>query len=71
MAKVKVNPALLIDQAVRAEVLGRKGVWYQGQERSSAELRKLAGPALFPLPPFNEKAFYDMYKDGSNSSGSR
>lgn len=64
--KYKVDPALLIDTAVRMETMGYKGVEYQGSVRSSAELRRMAGEAMFPLPPFSAKLYY-MGKDGSSS----
>jgi hypothetical protein len=70
MAKVKVDPALLIDQAERAECMGHSGIWFQGRICSSAELRKLARPPLFPLSPFSEKLFY-MNNYGSDSPSSR
>lgn len=67
--KYKVDPALLIEEAVRNECVGRKGVWYQGKIRSSAEMRKLAGPPIFPLPPFNAYEYY-MNKNGSSGPDS-
>lgn len=69
MAKVKVNPALLIEHAVRAKTMERAGVEFQGRIHSSDELRKLSGAPIFPLPPFNEKQYY-MNKNGSSSSNS-
>ena len=62
-----VDPALVIDQAVRAEILGRPGIEFQGKMRTSAEIRRMAGPLVFPLPPFNEY-LYQMSKHGSSSS---
>jgi hypothetical protein len=62
-----VDPALVVDQAVRAEILGRPGIEFQGKMRTSAEIRRIAGPLVFPLPPFNEY-LYQMSKNGSSSS---
>ena len=53
----QVDPDLLLQAAVRAEILGRKGVWYHGRIWSSKELRKLSEP-IFPLPPFSAKGYY-------------
>ena len=64
--KYKVDPALLIEQAVRMETLGYQGIEYQGSVRSSTELRRMAGEPVFPLPPFSAKLYY-MGKDGSSS----
>lgn len=63
--KYKVDPALLIDTAVRMETMGYGGVEYQGSVRSSAELRRMVGEPVFPLPPFNAYLYY-MNKDGSS-----
>ena len=62
-----VDPALVVDQAVRMEILGRPGIEFQGKMRSSAEIRRMAGPPVFPLSPFNEYQYY-MSKNGSRSS---
>ena len=64
--KYKVDPALVIDQAVRMEILGRRGVEFQGAVRSSDEIRQMAGPPVFPLPPFNAYLYY-LNKNGSSS----
>lgn len=67
--KYKVDPALLVEEAVRMECIGRKGIEYHGKIRSSAEMRKLAGQPIFPLPPFSAYQYY-MNKNGSSSSDS-
>lgn len=64
--KYNVDPTLVVDQAVRMETMGRKGVWFQGKVRSSKELRSLVEP-IFPLSPFNAYEYY-MNKDGSSRS---
>ena len=64
--KYNVDPALVVDQAVRMEVLGRKGIEFRGAIRSSSEIRHMAGPPVFPLSPFNAELYY-MNKDGSSS----
>lgn len=61
-----VDPALVVDQAVRMEILGRPGIEFQGKMRTSAEIRRMAGPPVFPLSPFNEALFYQSKMVGSN-----
>ena len=65
----QVDPSLLVESAVRAETLGRNGVWYNGRIYSSKELRKLSKP-IFPLSPFNGYEYYMNKKNGSGCSGS-
>ena len=64
-----VDPALVVEQAIRMEVMGRRGIEYQGKIRTSAEIRRMAGTPIFPLPPFNAYAYYTN-KNGPSSSGS-
>lgn len=64
-----IDPSLVVDQAVRMEILGRRGIEFQGKMRTSAEIRRMAGPPVFPLPPFNEYQYY-MNKNGPRSSSS-
>jgi hypothetical protein len=42
MPRYNVNPGLAIEAAVRQEVLGHGGVWFNGRVMSSNELRELA-----------------------------
>ena len=70
-ANFKLTADMMIDQAIRMETIGRKGVWFNGQLRSSSELRKLAGEPLFPLPPFNAYEYHRMYKENGPSSSNR
>lgn len=62
-----VDPALVVDQAVRAEILGRPGIEFQGKMRTSSEIRRMAGPPVFPLPPFNEALFYQSKMVGNQN----
>lgn len=63
--RTKVDPALLVDVAFRQEVLGHRGVYFQGSVRSSAELRRMASQPVFPLAPFDEKLYYLQQKTDS------
>lgn len=65
--RTKVDPALAIEVAFRQEVLGHKGVFYQGKVRSSAELRSLATEPLFPLAPFDGYSYYTRKTDSAGS----
>jgi hypothetical protein len=62
-----VDPALVVDQAVRAEILGRPGIEFQGKMRTSAEIRRMAGSPVFPLAPFNEALYYQNKMAGNQS----
>jgi len=42
MPRYVVDPGLAIEAAVRQEVLGHGGVWFNGRVLSSTELRALA-----------------------------
>lgn len=64
----QVDSSILIESALRMEIMGRKGVWYQGRIHTSKELRKLNEP-IFPLPPFSAREYY-LTKNGSSSSDS-
>jgi hypothetical protein len=48
----KIIPALAIEAAIRQEVLGQKGIYFGNHIVSSDELRRMAEPPLYPLPPF-------------------
>lgn len=54
----KVDPALAIEAAYRQEVMGQRGVYFGNVVMSADELRRMAEPAVFPLPPFDILAYY-------------
>lgn len=49
MPRYTVDPNLAIEAAVRQEVLGHAGVWFNGRVMSSEELRHLAGFHTIPV----------------------
>lgn len=61
--RYEVDPELLVEQALRMKILGRKGVELAGRTYTVEELRRITYPA-FPLVQFSEYEYY-MNKDGS------
>ena len=57
--KIEKERAAAGQALANAEYQLKKSSWFKGRERSVRELRGMAGPAAFPLPPWSMQGWME------------